>query len=92
MFRLINALVSLPAVSSTRNSAELVGNFVSFWAGGVGDACQEEREEEDFISSIVSCCREKGLWVWSVYLYVAESACSFLTVVYCGVLIKNSTT
>jgi hypothetical protein len=78
-------LVSLLAVSSTRNSAELVGSFV-FW---VGDACHEEREG-DCISSLVSCCRERRLWVWSVYLYVIESACSFLSVIYCGVLIKNA--
>jgi hypothetical protein len=61
---------------------------------GVGNACHEEHEEEeaDFVSSFISCCREGGLWVWNVYSYIVEYACSFLSVVYCGVLIKNAKT
>jgi hypothetical protein len=72
----MNALISLLAVSSTRNSAEIVGNFFS----GAGDACHDEREEEtDFIPSFVSCCREREdfVVVCSVYLYVVECACRF---------------
>jgi hypothetical protein len=89
VFRLTNALVSLLAVSSTRNSAELVGILFSV----AGDACREEREEEaDFTSLFVCCCTERGLSVWSVYLYIIESAFSFLSVVYYGVLIKNTKT
>jgi hypothetical protein len=75
------ALVSLLAVGNTRKLDDLVGNFVfCCWKG-------------------VSRVRFDYLWISyhhpsadSVCLYVVEYACSSLSAVYCGVVIKNAKT